>query len=160
MASSYRTEVITHQNCYISCVWKTPFCKSCHKLKLVPMWQQLYKSLRSPTLLKPCKILKGPGQHPLQVKFQEMLHHGQNSSLQSIFVMKDLKSNLLGLPALTALNLVVRLDSAYTFLVQDSFLSVFEGLGNLGEPCTIKLQNKCNTLCTVYAQNNSSTTTR
>ena len=70
-----------------------------------------------------------------------MLHHGQNSSLQNILVIKDLKPNLLGLPAITALNLAVRLDSAYTSLVQDSFLSVFEGLDNLGEPYTIKLQD-------------------
>ena len=105
--------------------------------------EKLYKSLRSPTLQKPCKILKGPGQHPLQVvgQFQEMLHHGQNSSLQNIYVIKDLKSNLLGLPAITALNLAVRLDNAYTSLIQDSFPSVFEGLGNLGEPYTIKLQD-------------------
>ena len=56
-------------------------------------------------------------------------------------MIKDLKSNFLGLPAIIALNLAVRLESAYTSLVQDSFLSVFEGLGNLGEPCTIKLQD-------------------
>ena len=45
----------------------------------------------------------------------------------------------MSLPGITALNLAIRLDSAYTSLVQDSFLSVFEGLGNLGEPYTIKL---------------------
>ena len=50
----------------------------------------------------------------------------------------------MGLPAITALNLAIRLGSAYTSLVQDLFLLVFEGLGNeglgnLGEPYTIKL---------------------
>ena len=98
--------------------------------------EKLYKSLRSPALQKPNKLLKGPGQHPLQV-----LHHGQNSSQQQIFVIKDLKSNLLGLPAITALNLAVRLDNTYTSLVEDSFPAVFKGLGNLGEPYTIKLKD-------------------
>ena len=74
--------------------------------------KKLYKSLRSPALQKPSKLLKGPGQHSLQVvgQFEEMLHHGQNSSftITNIFVIKDLKSNLLGLPAITALNLAVR----------------------------------------------------
>ena len=78
-----------------------------------------------------------------------MLHHGQNSSEQQIFVIKDLKSYLLGLPAVTALNLAARLDAAYTTLVEDSFLSVFQGLGNLDEPYTIKLQD--NTVpCALY----------
>ena len=105
--------------------------------------EKLYKSLRSPALQKPNKLLKGPGQHPLQVvgQFEEMLHHGQNSSQQQIFVIKDLKSNLLGLPAITALNLAVRLDNTYTSLVEDSFPAVFKGLGNLGEPYTIKLKD-------------------
>ena len=61
--------------------------------------EKLYKSLRSPALQKPSKLLKGPGQHPIQVvgQFEEMLHHGQNPSQQQIFVIKDLKSNLFGL---------------------------------------------------------------
>ena len=74
-------------------------------------------------------------------QFHETLHHGQNSSEQQIFVIKDLKSNLLGLPAITALSLAVRLDAAYTTLVEDSFPTVFQGLGNLGEPYTIKLRD-------------------
>ena len=57
--------------------------------------EKLYKSLRSPTLQKLCKFLKGPGQHPLQVlgQFQEMLHHAKLFTAK-IFVIKDLKSNL------------------------------------------------------------------
>ena len=109
--------------------------------KVTAISEKLYKSARFPVLQKPTKLLKGPGQHPLQVvgQFHETLHHGQNSSGQQIFVIKDLKSNLLGLPAITALNLAIRLDAAYTTLVEDSFPTVFQGLGNLGKPYTIKL---------------------
>ena len=105
--------------------------------------EKLYKSLRLPVLQKPSKILKGPGQHPLQAvgQFHEMLHYGQNSSGQQIFVIKDLKSNLLGLPAIAALNLAARLDAAYTTLVKNSFPTVFQGFCNLGEPYTNKLRD-------------------
>ena len=123
--------------------------------------EKLYKSLRSPALQKPNKLLKGPGQHPLQVvgQFEEMLHHGQNSSQQQIFVIKDLKSNLLGLPAITALNLAVTLDNTYTSLVEDSFPAVFKGLGNLGEPYTIKLKDNAVPYA-LYTSNNTITLTR
>ena len=103
--------------------------------------EKLYKSSRFPVLQKPTKLLKRPGQHPVQIagQFHETLHLIQNSSEQQIFVIKDLKSNLLGLLAVTALNLAVRLDAVYTTLVEDSFLAVFQVLGNLGEPYNIKL---------------------
>ena len=71
-------------------------------------------------------------------QFHEVLQHGRNSSEQQIFAIK---SNLLGLPAVASLNLAVRLDIAYTTLVEDSFPTVFLGLGNLDEPYTIKLQD-------------------
>ena len=105
--------------------------------------EKLKKSLGLPVLQKPSKILKGPGQHPLQVvgQFHEMLHHGQNSSVQQIFVIKDLKSDLLGLPAITVLILAARLDAAYTTPVEDSFPTVFQDLGDLDELYTIKLRD-------------------
>jgi len=105
--------------------------------------EKQYKNVSPPILQKPGKILNGPGQHYLQVlkQFDEMLSHGQKSSLQQIFVIKDLKSNLLGLPAITALNLAPRLDHTHTSLVEDSFPTVFNGLGDLDEPYTIKLKD-------------------
>ena len=111
--------------------------------KVTAISEKLYKSLKSSALQKPSKVLKGPGQYPLHVvgQFEEVLKHGQKSSVQQIFVIKDLKSNLLGLPAITALNLAARLDSTYTSLVEDSFPTVFKGLGNLGEPYAIKLKD-------------------
>ena len=45
------------------------------------------------------------------------------------------------LPAITALSLAIRLDTTYTTLVEDSYPSVFQGLGNLGEPYTIKIRD-------------------
>ena len=56
--------------------------------------------------------------------------------------MRGLKNNLLGLPALTALKLVQRVESIYSSLadVKKEFPQVFSGLGNFGEPYTIKLK--------------------
>ena len=50
----------------------------------------------------------GPAQQKLQVlrQFTGSLSSKQNSSNETIFVVKDLRTNLLGLPAILALNLV------------------------------------------------------
>ena len=57
-------------------------------------------------------------------------------------MVRGLKNNLLGLPALTALKLVQRVESTYSSLadVKKEFPNVFTGLGNFGEPYTIKLK--------------------
>jgi len=117
-------------------------CKIDTGAEVTAISEKVYQDLQWPTLQKPSKFLHGPGQHPLPVvgQFQAALHHGQNSSSQQIFVIKNLKHNLLGLPAISALHLAARLDSTYTAMVQNRFPFVFQGLGDLGEPYTIKLQ--------------------
>ena len=61
-------------------------------------------------------------------------------------MVAELKSNLLGLPAIQALNLVVRLaETADTTpltapSIHKQFPKVFQGLGNLGEEYKIKLK--------------------
>ena len=58
-----------------------------------------------------------------------------------MFVVKGLKTNLLGLPAITALNLAARVDSANCAAdIHQRFPKVFGGLGNLGEEFEIKLK--------------------
>ena len=57
--------------------------------------------------------------------------------------MRGLKNNLLGLPALTALKLVQRVESTYSSLadVKKEFPKVFTGLGDFGEPYSITLKD-------------------
>ena len=67
-------------------------------------------------------------------------------------MVKDLRSNLLGLPAITALNGAARLDegtaptpAALTTpltppVIYEHFPTAFQGLGNLGEDYQIKLK--------------------
>ena len=61
---------------------------------------------------------------------------------QQVFVVKELKTNLLGLPAITALNLAARLDSTTSsdLHIHERFPKLFKGLGNLGEEFHIKLK--------------------
>ena len=88
-------------------------------------------------LEKTTKKLYGPSRSPLQVigQFTHTLQYMSRSSQQDVFVVKGLKRNLLGLPAITALELVAQVD-----LLMDQteimalFPKVFAGLGDLGEP--------------------------
>ena len=103
-----------------------------------------HSALGKPSLSNPSKILYGPGEQQLNVlgQFEGTLQCKQRSCKHIIFVVKGLKTNLLGLPAIIELNLAARLDSTtdYDSLVQKKFQSIFKGLGNLGEPYTIQLK--------------------
>ena len=59
------------------------------------------------------KALYGPSRHPLGVlgKFKCELTYGGKVTQQEVFMVEGLKNNLMGLPAITALNLAARLDS-------------------------------------------------
>ena len=64
------------------------------------------------------------------------------SSQETVFVVKGLQRNLLGLPAIKALHLVSRVDTVVSTKqeVEREFPGLFQGLGNLGEPYTIQLK--------------------
>ena len=100
--------------------------KECHEL------------LGKPELYKPTKCLQGPDSQSLNVvgQFEENISHNCNSSKQHIFVIDNLRVNLLGLPCIIALNLVSRIDSTadYTAMIAEKFPSLFRGLGTLGDP--------------------------
>ena len=72
-----------------------------------------------------------------------MLHFKERQSSQTVYVVRGLKTNLLGLPAIISLNLASRVDTTtiadYKALMEESFPKVFKGLGNLGDPYIIKL---------------------
>ena len=87
-------------------------------------------------------MLYGPGRYPLRVigQFSGKVSHNGRESIETIFVVAGLWTNLLGLPAIMALKLVARLEAVTVALVVDTFLALFEGLGNLGEPFEIRLQ--------------------
>ena len=108
-----------------------------------------HQQLGNSQLVTSDKILYGPSRQPLQVvgKFTATLSHKDKSSQQQVYVVEG---NLLSLPAITALNLIARLDATantrkepaalYDVQIRKNFPTVFNGLGNLGEEFTIKLK--------------------
>ena len=71
------------------------------------------------------------------------LTHQQLSSEQTIYVVRGLKTNLLGLPAITSLQLLRRVDAtcAEEPAIPSQFQDMFQGLGTLGEEYTIRLKD-------------------
>ena len=106
--------------------------------------EETYKQVYGKRLQQPTRVLYGPSYQSLQVlgQFRGQLTVKDQSHQETIFVVRGLKNNLLGLPALTALKLVQRVESTYSSLadVKEEFPDVFTGLGNFGEPYTIKLK--------------------
>ena len=106
--------------------------------------EETYKRVHGKRLQRSMRVLYGPSYQSLQVlgQFRGRLTVKNLSRQETIFVVRGLKNNLLGLPALTALKLVQRVESTYSSLadVKKEFPQVFSGLGNFGEPYTIKLK--------------------
>ena len=105
---------------------------------------ETYQQLGTTPLNKPSKVLYGAGNQPLDVigQFTGILSHNKLHSQQTIFVIKNLKTNLLGLPALHALKLIARMDSVkeYEESIQRNYPQLFTGLGTMGSEYTIKLK--------------------
>ena len=111
--------------------------------------KETWKVLGEPTLQPSDKHLFGPAQQSLSVlgKFSCHLSHKRQHSQHSVFVVDRLKSNLLGLPAITALHLAVRTDSPQSQsasdlngdIIQKKFPQVFQGLGTLAVEYHIQL---------------------
>ena len=101
-----------------------------------------FKTLKSIQLQQSAKVLCGPNNQPLKVLGQtsvQLTYNGRSCN-QSIYVIKDLKNNLLGLPAITALQLLIKVDSIQPGNVQQSFPKLFQGLGTLKGDYQIQLK--------------------
>ena len=112
--------------------------------EVTAMSEDTYRTLGSPRLTKPEKILYGPSKQSLKVmgQFQGTINYQSRELVQPIFVVKGLNNNLLGLPAVTALHLIARLCST-TYdktIVQEKYPELFTGLGKLGDDYEIKLR--------------------
>ena len=107
--------------------------------------EELYDQLGKPPLRLPSKVLYGPSQQPLSVlgEFDASLRYMDNSACQTLYVIKGLRTNLMGLPAITALNLIARLDQAEDYMsrIVAQHPALFQGLGKMGEPYHIRLKD-------------------
>ena len=95
--------------------------------------------------MKPTKILHGPAGQPIKVlgHFTRTLSSKDNRVPEPVFIIRGLWTNLLGLPAITALKLVSRINATSSTEEQDwlaQYPSLFKGIGNLGDKYSIKLR--------------------
>ena len=107
--------------------------------------ETVYKSLDNISLQKPTRSLVGPAQHKLQVlgEFTATLTYNQRCSQQSVYIVRNLNHNLLGLPAILALKMIVRVAEVsdnYSSHLQQTYRKVFAGLGTMQGEYTIKLR--------------------
>ena len=87
--------------------------------------EAMYKTLGHVPFQKPTKMLFGPLAERLQSleEFEGILAHGNTKCRRRDFVVKRLRSNLLGLPVIEALKLVTRMDntSDYNSKIMEQF---------------------------------------
>ena len=103
-----------------------------------------FHSLTDTTLKKPSKALHGPAHTSLKVIGQLTSNFKYNNSRSKlhVYVVKDLKTNLLGLLAIIALNLVARVQniSGSKETIMKWYPKLFTGLGTLGNEYKISLK--------------------
>ena len=77
---------------------------------------QSFKRLCEQKLSSPGQTLYGLSHRLLQVagQFQGKFSYMNKTAVQTVYVVNGLKTNLLGLPAITALNMVARVDATST----------------------------------------------
>ena len=101
-----------------------------------------FKTLKNVKLQNSAKVLCGPNNKPLNVLGQAVvqLTYGERSYKQPVYVINDLKNDLLGLPAITALQLLMKVDSIQPGNVHHSFPELFQDLGTLKGDYQIQLK--------------------
>ena len=104
--------------------------------------ENTFRSLKGIKLTKAKKRICGPSQQflPALGQFTGKLTLKEQSVCSTIYVVKGFKTNLLGLPAITALNIVARVNTidegsieSQKGIVLCKYPDLFRGLGNLGE---------------------------
>jgi hypothetical protein len=131
-----RNNEVTTRKITILLEGKEIACKMDTGAEVMAISKETYAAIGEPKLSSHEKILYGPSSQQLHVlgKFKGTLSHKNKSVLHPVFVVKDLKTNLLGLPAILSLNLLARMDSFSDIKSrwEMQFPSVFKGLGTLG----------------------------
>ena len=94
-----------------------------------------------PKLQKSTKILRGPNCTPLEVigEVTMKLTYKGKSCNHRIFVIRNLQNNLLGLPAIKALEVIFGIN-AIEQNIPDKYPTLFSGLGTFKGEYTIKLK--------------------
>jgi len=83
--------------------------------------EQTFNNLRGVTLTKPSKILHGPTGRTLKVlgQFSGTISIDNEQVSEPIYVIRGLRTNLLGLPVIAALNLISRINATSTSILRN-----------------------------------------
>lgn len=113
---------------------------------------KLCHTLKAEKLEKASRNLFRPAHQPLAVigQFDGMLQRGEHTYTEKVYVVKNLLSSLLGLPAINALQLIKWVDAtmetqtceAITSSIQEKCPKIFKGLGTFGEDYTIQMKEE------------------
>ena len=110
--------------------------------EVTAMSESAWNSLSHPGKLRKAKQrLCGPDRKPLDVLGTVSLTLTLNgkSCTQQIYIIRNLRSNLLGLPAIRQLQMLPQID-VIEKTIPDQFPDLFTGLGNMKECYTIRLK--------------------
>eukprot|EP00731_Ephydatia_muelleri_P000002 Em0001g2a len=108
--------------------------------------ESVFKRIRNANLMHSDRILCGPAKNALHVigQFNATLKHRGGVTSEEVCVVRGLQTPLIGLPAIKALGLVVRVCATesgdYATRILNSYPDLFTGLGTLGEECKICLR--------------------
>ena len=95
--------------------------------------EEMYEQIQAPEISAPSKTLHGPSRQPLRTlgQFPGTLSHKGKTTVQPIFVVSGLKTNLIGMPAITTLALAMRIDSTETNTTMNNQPNYFKTFPNL-----------------------------
>ena len=120
--------------------------------------ESVFKRIRNANLMHSDRILCGPARNALHVigQFNATLKHRGGVTSEEVYVVRGLQTPLIGLPAIKALGLVVRVCATesgdYATRILNSYPDLFTGLGTLGEEYKIIMSKAtCTTFCTLYS---------
>ena len=104
--------------------------------------ERVHKALGSPKLLKSGRVLKGPGQHELQVQgmTRAVLRLSNRQTEQELYVVKDLQRPLLRQPGIDLEALSYCLKWGVPRRLLNQRYKLFKGLGKLSGEYWIKLR--------------------
>ena len=105
--------------------------------------ENTWKSMpQTPTLQKATKTLCGPDCKPLTLLGETEVHLQvqQRKCTQKIFVVENLRNNLLGLPAIRALQVLEQVGEIQDDSVVQQYPEIFKGLGTFKTDYTIRLK--------------------
>lgn len=105
--------------------------------------ESVFKKCKMTSLEIADKILHGPGQSVLKVKGQFMgqIRAPNRDTQQKIYVVEDLKTSLLGRPAIEALGIVAKVADVTDNSYKHQFPQLFSGLGRFEGEYTIELDS-------------------